>query len=114
MNGAAVNIGLLKERPGETYGDFCDRLESAVVEMVESGDTSEENLKSLAFALMEAPSDFDIGGVQPFQRAKVFLTGQSDEVKALFRKECEVLPRGYKPRIDFLLGVTKTSQRSLL
>ncbi|TAN35831.1 hypothetical protein EPN27_02935 [Patescibacteria group bacterium] len=96
---------LFKEKSGETYGQHCDRLEDAIMSIVRRADDSEKAVSALAFALMEAPADFDAGSRErPFQKARGFLSSQNREVKELFRAECKKLHRGRDDRINYLLG----------
>jgi hypothetical protein len=90
---------------GELYSQVCDRLESAVHRVIDSCDVSERGIALLAFALMEAPSDFDYPSSNPpFARAHAFLSTQSEEVRERFRHACESHPtRAYAVRIDALL-----------
>lgn len=104
------NTDLLKEKIGETYGQYCDRLEDSIMEIVLRSDTSKEAVKVLAFTLMEAPADFDAGSRKfPFQKSREFLSSQLPEVKELFREECKKLPRGRDDRINVLLDESATS-----
>lgn len=99
-------LGLLKTRLEKSlnYGYYCDHLEEAILEIIRAGDTSEEGVRILAFTLMEAPADLDYrSGEFPFRNARDFLSQQSLEIKALFRKECKKLPRGRDDRIDSFL-----------
>ena len=91
--------------PGETYGQVCDKLEELVKQVVESGNTSKSALSVLAYALMEAPADFDYGRVDPpLKKAREFLSKQDETVRSAFRSECEKLPRYHPARVNALLS----------
>lgn len=90
---------------GETYGQYCDRLEDAIISIVTSNDSSKGALEILAFAHMEAPADFEASSDgRPRLQTKKFFSRQSGETKELFRSLCWLLPRCCEDRINVLLG----------
>lgn len=108
MGDAGTLRSLQMQKKGETYAAYCDRLEEAIKKIVESKDTTtKKKIKILAFALMEAPADFDYGSSDSsFQKVKNFLSTQDSGIRNCFEKECSVLPRKNIRRINYLLGKT--------
>lgn len=90
---------------GEMYEDTCERMMNTVKTIVESGDSSHDSLVVLAYALTEAPADFDYGAsFRAFRESREFLAKLSDDARNFFRSECEKHPSKYDVRINYLLS----------
>lgn len=97
--------GLKNKQNNETYGQYCDRLENAIIAIIDRGDTSSTAIEILAFAHMEASADFEYASRHnPRAKTIVFFSQLSPEVKDLFRKHAMALPRGRVDRVNLLLG----------
>ncbi len=79
----------LRERPDERYGGYCDRMESALLEIIKANDVSLAAIKVLAFIVTEIPADFDYSSqtTAPTVKLRHFLLAQTPEVQKQFFAE---------------------------
>jgi hypothetical protein len=93
--------------PIERYGDYCDRIERVLHDVIDRNDNSDLGIETLAIILMTAPADFDTSShrvISPSMHARVFLSRQTEEVKSLFRQKARMQPNFREGRIKYLLS----------
>jgi len=96
-----------KARKGETYGQECDRMEAVLREILKENNSSVNAVKTLAYILMEIPSDFFyMAGQELHKNVQKFFFEQSKQLKSLFRAECEKLKRYRTDRVNVYIEDT--------
>lgn len=97
-----IDIQSLKQESGEYYGEYCDRLEAVLHELIDSGDTSDRSLEALAYILMEMPSDFN---AISYRRARAFFTMQSERTRGLFWHIAMQQERADESKVEYFLSM---------
>lgn len=105
MKRRIVQLASLKQKEGEFFGKYCDRLESTVLKIVDEGVVSPHRMRLLAYILSVIPADFDYGSPKaPGRRLREFVRKQSSCMKDHFK---EAMLRQRCPRLDRLMYCLK-------